>query len=111
MLIPRRRPDPIALLALAAAGAAGCSGGSDPQKELETLRSWRESSHLAAEAVHLGWVPRRYGKQVHDRGTAALNESRQSPPEGATAADSASLRSAEQALQASLDTLASVVQP
>ncbi|NUQ20522.1 MAG: hypothetical protein HOQ09_06135, partial [Gemmatimonadaceae bacterium] len=107
MVIPRRRTDSITLLAFVAAGLAACSGGSDPQKELDSLRSWRESAHLAADAVHLGWVPRRYGKEVHERGTAALNESRQSPPKGATAADSASLRSTERALEASLDSLAS----
>ena len=108
MLTPGRRSGSIALLVLVAASLAACSGGSDPQKQLDSLRSWRATARLAADAVHLGWVPRRYGRQVHDRATAALNEMRQTSPQRATGGDRAAMHRAELDLQTELDSLAAV---
>lgn len=99
-----------AVIALAA-GLAACSGGSDPKKQIETLQSWQASVSLATDAVHRGWTPRRYGEQLRDRANAALNESRQSPPKGASDSALAELRSAERDLAARIDTLTRAVGP
>lgn len=85
-------------------------GGSDPQKTLDSLESWHSTVGLAANATHLGWVPRRYARQIRDRATAALNQTRQSPPpKQATSGDVQRIRGAEQRLQVAIDSLSVVV--
>ena len=96
-----------AIIIALAGGLAACSGATEPDKQLESLRSWRASVRLATSAVHLGWTPRRYGRQLHEQGTSALEESRTAKLKGASAEDSAAIRSAQRELAASLDSLAS----
>ena len=100
-------PEPsirLALLALAA-GLAACAGGNDPQKQLKTLQSWQASVSLTTDAVHRGWAPRRYGAQLRDRASAALNESRKAPPKAASPSALDELRRAERELAERIDTL------
>ena len=99
-----------AVLALAV-GLVACSGGSDPEKQLETLQSWQSTVSLTTDAVHRGWTPRRYGKQLRDRANAALNESRASPPKDAPPSALAELRRAERDLAERIDTLTRAVGP
>lgn len=100
------RPTLRAAIIAFAGGLAACSGSTDPEKELDSLRSWRASVRLATEAVHLGWTPRRYGRQLHEKGAGALEESRTAKLKDASAGDSAAIRSAQRELATSLDSLA-----
>lgn len=100
-----------AVIIALAIGVVACSGATEPDKELESLRSWRASVRLATSAVHLGWTPRRYGRQVHEQGVLMLEESRRAKLENASAEDSAAIRSAQRELEATLDSLASTAGP
>ena len=87
---------------------AGCSG-DDPQKTAQSLDSWSATVYTSANAVRLGWVPRRYGAQLRDRATAALNEAREKGAGKASPAEARAIADAERRLGAAVDTLAAVV--
>jgi len=107
MRIPHRSWSTLGAVVIALAGAlVACSGATEPDKQLDSLRSWQASVRLATSAVHLGWTPRRYGRQLHDQGASVLEESRKAKLKDASAADSAAIRGAQRALEASLDSLA-----
>jgi hypothetical protein len=90
-----------------AVSIAGC-GGADPRKITESLDSWSATVRTASSAVHLGWVPRRYGAQIRDRATAALNEAREQRSH-ATPAEARAMEDAARRLEGAVDTLAAAV--
>ena len=105
--MPKPRSLAVALLPLVAALAA--CGGDDPRKLTESLDSWSATVYTGTNAVRLGWVPRRYGVQLRDRATAALNEARDKGTPGASPAEARAVADAEQRLAAAVDTLRAVV--
>jgi hypothetical protein len=55
---------------------AACGSGSDPGKELATIRSWTATAHLAFEERRAGATTATYTRQLRDRAARALDEER-----------------------------------
>jgi hypothetical protein len=111
-VIPHRRArDRIARLALAGCLATSLTacGGGDPSKTVESLDSWTSTVRTASNAVHLGWVPRRYGAQIRDRAVAALNQAREQREQEASAEEARAMHDAEDRLAGAVDSLSRTV--
>ena len=91
-------------IAFATTGTMACTSRT-PQKDLETLRSWRASAELADSGAREGWIPGRYVSQVRDRAQSALNAMRADPAPKPTAEERNALAESERALQAAIDRL------
>ncbi|HEX2778522.1 MAG TPA: hypothetical protein VHM30_03415 [Gemmatimonadaceae bacterium] len=89
-------------------GMVAC-GGDDPEKSIESLDSWRSSVQMATTAVRLGWVTPRYAKQVRDRATAALNETREKGPKPRRPSEQQATDAAARRLHDALDSLTAEV--
>lgn len=108
----RRRPrivQRIGILVLACSCGLLACGGEDPEKSIESLDSWRSTVQLATTALRLGWVTPRYAKQIRDRATAALNETREKGPKAATPSEQQATDDAERRLHDALDSLTAEV--
>lgn len=93
-----------ATIALATTVTTACTSRT-PQKDLETLRSWRASAALADSGAREGWIPGRYASQVRDRAQSALNAMRADPAPKPTPEERNALAESERALQAAIDRL------
>jgi hypothetical protein len=106
---PPQMPNrPVTLVLALLVLLAGCAG-DDPQKTAQSLDSWSATVYTGANAVRRGWVPRRYGAQLRDRATAALNEAREKGAPDASPAEARAVAEAEQRLDVAVDTLRAVV--
>jgi hypothetical protein len=98
------RPSPRILVSHAAVAAAllcSACGGTDASKEVETLRSWRATIDLAADARLHGWVTPRYADQLRDAAGKAVTAGDRAMA-GATPAERDTLRDAGRDLRLSL---------
>ncbi|MFL5608765.1 MAG: hypothetical protein ACJ8AD_20080 [Gemmatimonadaceae bacterium] len=93
-------------IGVAMAVCVACGGGSDPDKELATVRSWTATAHMAAEERRVGATTATYTSQLRDRALQALDEERQQLAKAArTPDDQARSRPALDSLAQAIRTL------
>jgi hypothetical protein len=68
-----RRPSLRSIL-VGAALAVGCGSPPDPEKQLETVRSWTATAALAADERHADAISARYARGLVDAARAARAE-------------------------------------
>jgi hypothetical protein len=87
------------LIALAVATLAACGGAPDPEKELDTLRSWTASVRLAAEQRRADAITATYAGRLSEEAARVLADERRTLAAAThSAADSEKARSAADSL-------------
>jgi hypothetical protein len=93
--------------ALALGLATGCGSSSDPEKELETVRSWTATATLATDERRADAISKRYASGLVEAARAARTDAAQSlSASGSSASDRAKAALALDSLDQAIGRLA-----